>query len=215
MKEYNSFDVEVTRESVALPNKPDEYNSFDVQVLMLKGEKGDIGDAIVQDGSVTRIKLATEVRDQFDAIGDLTELQTTDKSSLVDAVNEVAGAIITPADYIVEQGTSGIWTYRKWNSGIAECWGSATVTINTTGTLWKTPIYAFLNVARQSYPFTFNAVPNEIVGVKSGTNAMWLYKQAGSDNSTTQTAQYALIKVDAFDNNTTAVLSYHVTGSWK
>jgi hypothetical protein len=27
-------------------------------------------------------------------------------------------------DYIVEQGTSGIWTYRKWNSGIAECWGS-------------------------------------------------------------------------------------------
>lgn len=26
-------------------------------------------------------------------------------------------------DYIVEQGTSGIWTYRKWNSGIAECWG--------------------------------------------------------------------------------------------
>lgn len=26
-------------------------------------------------------------------------------------------------DYIIEQGTSGIWTYRKWNSGIAECWG--------------------------------------------------------------------------------------------
>lgn len=25
-------------------------------------------------------------------------------------------------DYVVEQGTSGIWTYRKWNSGIAECW---------------------------------------------------------------------------------------------
>ena len=26
-------------------------------------------------------------------------------------------------DYVVEQGKSGIWTYRKWNSGIAECWG--------------------------------------------------------------------------------------------
>ena len=25
-------------------------------------------------------------------------------------------------DYIVEQGTSGEWTYRKWSSGIAECW---------------------------------------------------------------------------------------------
>ena len=27
------------------------------------------------------------------------------------------------ADYIVEQGTDGIWTYRKWNSGVCEYWG--------------------------------------------------------------------------------------------
>lgn len=27
------------------------------------------------------------------------------------------------ADYIVSQGTSGIWTFRKWASGVAECWG--------------------------------------------------------------------------------------------
>lgn len=27
------------------------------------------------------------------------------------------------ADYPVEVGRSGIWTYRKWASGIAECWG--------------------------------------------------------------------------------------------
>ena len=27
------------------------------------------------------------------------------------------------ADYVVDQGTSGIWTWRKWNSGISECWG--------------------------------------------------------------------------------------------
>ena len=30
----------------------------------------------------------------------------------------------TAVDYIVEQGTDGDWTYRKWNSGIAECWGT-------------------------------------------------------------------------------------------
>jgi hypothetical protein len=29
----------------------------------------------------------------------------------------------TMGDYITDTGTSGIWTYRKWNSGIAECWG--------------------------------------------------------------------------------------------
>jgi hypothetical protein len=26
-------------------------------------------------------------------------------------------------DYVVEHGTAGIWTYRKWSSGVAECWG--------------------------------------------------------------------------------------------
>lgn len=26
--------------------------------------------------------------------------------------------------YIVEQGTSGIWTYEKWSNGISKCWGT-------------------------------------------------------------------------------------------
>ena len=28
------------------------------------------------------------------------------------------------ADFVVEQGTSGDWTYRKWSSGVAECWAN-------------------------------------------------------------------------------------------
>ena len=28
------------------------------------------------------------------------------------------------SDFVIDQGASGIWTYRKWNSGIAEIWGS-------------------------------------------------------------------------------------------
>lgn len=35
-------------------------------------------------------------------------------------------------DYIVEQGTSGNWTYRKWNSGVAECWGRTSISGLTT-----------------------------------------------------------------------------------
>lgn len=31
-------------------------------------------------------------------------------------------------DYVVEQGTQDYWTYRKWNSGIAECWGTSYTT---------------------------------------------------------------------------------------
>lgn len=32
-------------------------------------------------------------------------------------------------DYVIEQGTSGIWTYRKWHSGTAECWGRVDKTL--------------------------------------------------------------------------------------
>lgn len=32
-------------------------------------------------------------------------------------------------DFVIEDGTSGDWTYRKWNSGVAECWGIFDLTI--------------------------------------------------------------------------------------
>lgn len=56
------------------------------------------------------------------------------------------------ADFIVEQGTSGIWTYRKWNSGIAECWGRAENNSIPSG--WST---TGVNLA---LPFTFKTMKN-------------------------------------------------------
>lgn len=38
----------------------------------------------------------------------------------------------TISDFIIEQGTSGIWTYRKWASGVAECWCETLVRVTTT-----------------------------------------------------------------------------------
>ena len=35
----------------------------------------------------------------------------------------------TAADYVVGEGTSGKWTYRKWASGVAEAWGTVTITL--------------------------------------------------------------------------------------
>lgn len=35
-------------------------------------------------------------------------------------------------DFVIEQGTSGIWTYRKWHSGMAECWKFTQIQINVT-----------------------------------------------------------------------------------
>ena len=54
-----------------------------------------------------------------------TEGQTViTAQNLNDINNFLGGGTGNLADYVVEQGTSGIWTYRKWNSGVAECWAN-------------------------------------------------------------------------------------------
>lgn len=57
-------------------------------------------------------------------------------------------------DYVIEQGTSGIWTYRKWNSGIKECWTTTTydnVDFSRQGT--GSPFYTQNNSYGVSQPF--------------------------------------------------------------
>lgn len=61
--------------------------------------------------------------------------------------------------FVTEYGTSGIWTYRKWSNGIAECWGtSATVTMDS----WKEwgGMYTASNVIPSyTYPVQFASAP--------------------------------------------------------
>ena len=42
------------------------------------------------------------------------------------------------ADFIVEQGTDGMWSYRKWSSGAAECWTETDCTVSWAGNF---PVY--------------------------------------------------------------------------
>lgn len=46
------------------------------------------------------------------------------------------------ADYIEEQGKSGVWTYRKWASGVAECWGQPSKSVASNGTFLGANAYS-------------------------------------------------------------------------
>lgn len=69
----------------------------------------------------------------------LNEVQT-----FLNSLNIVPGTPkkMEEADWIVEQGYEGIWFWRKWNSGIAECWGITAVKTYActaqSGNLWYT-----------------------------------------------------------------------------
>lgn len=59
-------------------------------------------------------------------------------------------------DYIVEQGTDNGWTYRKWNSGIAECWklisNGSTAMTSAEGSGYYAPKKTY------SFPSIFTAI---------------------------------------------------------
>lgn len=72
-------------------------------------------------------------------------------------------------DFVTEQGTSGIWTYRKWKSGIKECW-CITPSVSFSGSESGWSNWACGTSGAQSiklfdagiymFPFTFSSLPN-------------------------------------------------------
>lgn len=125
----------------------------------------------------------------------------------------VAGTTDTIADYVIAYGTSGIWRYRKWDSGYAECFGVKSVSVSSsTSTTWGNLYTTGVVVGAQSYPFTFTSVPVEVItGEFSGNLAIPL---ANSVNTTTATAQVYLTKPTTSSLSGTLYIRYHVFGKW-
>lgn len=90
---------------------------------------------------------------------------------------------IPPNDYIVEQGTSGMWTYRKWNSGIAECWGGGTHNVTSWGT-WGN-VYEASPYKQVGYPSgLFIEAPSVLNITPNGTGGITLLGYEVSTNGT-------------------------------
>lgn len=119
-------------------------------------------------------------------------------------------------DYIIERGTSGMWTYRKWYSGLAECWGAYTHNVTAWST-WGSMYYADPLSARVDYPFAFKDRPIENVSLKGGSLAGWLYVEGGgySLNTSTQTAQYGICRPTISTQTASFTLDFNIIGKWK
>ena len=78
----------------------------------------------------------------------------------------------TSVDYIVEQGTNGIWTYRKWNSGLYDAWYIGTINL-LAGTAWLNGAY-FHMASSTLTPPSFSIAVTDLVGAcNSGTLNMY------------------------------------------
>lgn len=119
-------------------------------------------------------------------------------------------------DYIVEQGQSGDWRYRKWNSGWAECWMFKTFSTGVY-TNWDNG-YVGTPTGRFSYPFPFTKTPVEIANLLASSSAGVLMVESGGNgiNGTHQTASYNVFRGSPLTTNTAVwALSLYVSGYWK
>ena len=111
-------------------------------------------------------------------------------------------------DYVIEEGASGSWSYRKWKSGVYECWMRKTMSI-AVSSAWQSSYYG--QVAAQSYPVTFNSSPYEQVSVTGGDGFAWVSGGATLPTTTTTGVYYLFRPASTSAQNYT--LDYYVRGT--
>ena len=114
------------------------------------------------------------------------------------------------ADYIVSQGTSGIWTFRKWASGVAECWLESELTLTGSTPVAYMNDSAYYSYATFDLPFTFKTQPRAVADGSLGTGMGFVNVLVGSG--------YSEITVYVTGNQNSAAITIRsmiVTGRWK
>jgi hypothetical protein len=111
-------------------------------------------------------------------------------------------------DFVVEQGTSGAWTYRKWNNGTSECWGTLNGTLGPYTTVNGFAAYE----GGVNFPSgLFTTVPNVQFQPYIGNG--FAIPARGVISTATQCKWVALSNVNAA--NTTVKVDVFAIGKWK
>jgi hypothetical protein len=119
---------------------------------------------------------------------------------------------------IQAQGTAGIWTYRTWSDGTAECWGKKDFTVNVTsawGNMYTSGAIVGSNI---SFPFGLFAetpIVNASLLVRSAGGILMAPGGAGSNIANMdQTGVYEIARGTAL-SNVAYTINYQVIGRWK
>lgn len=121
----------------------------------------------------------------------------------------------TIADFIESQGTTDGWIWRKWNSGIAECFRKLSISVGVKtpwGSLFTT---GAMSVTNLTFPFEFKEIP--IVSVSMSTNGWMgmLAQPGGSSRATTKTSgSFEIVRATTAET-AHYFLNYSVIGRWK
>lgn len=179
------------------------------------------------DSYSTTVYVATEYADTVYievGVGDVLDYVTNTTNSTVKPVFDwsdsnfnfnVPVTIMEQEIPSLESGTSGIWSYRKWTDGTAECWGTLEVNTalsNSSNAGWYSS--GELSSTNISFPFTFASIPSVIATVMP-TGLTWaILFPSNTGASVSRTGSYQLNSMSSFSSKK-YLISYHVRGRWK
>lgn len=130
--------------------------------------------------------------------------------------------VVDGADYVVEQGTTGVWTWRKWVSGVAEMWAvfgidTLNMTVQTWGNMYTASwMDSEINKSARQYPFAFVAEPSVSAAPMTESGNFWIASNSENDLGTRLTHAPAYQCVRASDATLkNPRISYHVIGKYK
>lgn len=130
--------------------------------------------------------------------------ETVTRNDLTAILNEVLPSVAV--DYIVEQGTSGIWTYRKWASGMYEAWAQSNESFAMTSASNNT-YYGNKNIDISSLGLA------SIVNCQVTGNASGAYFGTKIESASTTSIQLSA----RASGSTTTYINHHIqlVGKWK
>lgn len=156
------------------------------------------------------VKVVWDVlRDRYESmeLGDLS-VTLAEALGVSQGTEKPSGA----ADFVTEQGTSGIWTYRKWNSGIAECWGSVYEVKDCTSA-WGN-VYDSGTATSQPFPSgLFTSAPTLTLTAAGHSTATLQLETSGAVLAERTCNYYYTMPYSA--TGIQATVCFHAVGRWR
>ena len=113
-------------------------------------------------------------------------------------------------DYIIEEGTEGIWSYRVWNSGFAEAWGTQTFTTMTASQSWGSLYYDVLASVLTFPNGLFSSAPDIQLTLNGQGGNFWV--TISYDTTATNVGTIYAIAPTQITTNKSGVLHIYASG---
>ncbi|MEG2211758.1 MAG: hypothetical protein RRX88_04675 [Raoultibacter sp.] len=124
--------------------------------ILVPGAEGDV------DKGVTQV----EYQKLLSKVDEVNQEAAATKAALATTNNELAAQKEAWASicHVVEEGTTGMWNWRKWSNGTAECWGKYRCPENFyLSELWGSLYSSTTFVTFPDYPIAFVDTPTSSI----------------------------------------------------